>query len=1198
MGHAGGTGEADPRNFFARVLGGWRAIRTRSEVNAFIALIAFDAIAVAASVSLNHAIVQSYEAHNAESARWAELQGNLAAVGRLASDANAPGNDVLVSGDVAAERRRFARTMLHLTSTLAVFEHKALTGPDAAHADETRRLCAAVRDNLLRITDHTEQVFGVLGNGDERAATRAMALLDQAHGELMTRLSDLADALIARRNARIMQDAASLRTTNMFELAVAGLIMAALLATGVYGGLLLRRARRLVVEQQDAAQVAQAASFKLHSILNTAKDGIITINQLGVVQSFNPAAARIFGYRPEEVIGKNISMLMPAPYQHQHDRYLSDYMAGGERKVIGIGRDVSGLRKNGDVFPMELSVTEVTAMGERLFTGFVRDISERKAAEASSRLLSAIVEFSDDAIVSVAIDGTITSWNQGAERLFGFTSLEMIGRPSAELIPEEREGERAGLMGRVERGETVLNFETQRRHKNGNLIDIAATISPIRDASGAVIGASKVVRDITAQKRSEQTIARYTMELELKSHALEEAKEAAEHAARQKSEFLANMSHEIRTPMNGIVGMNNLLMDTALNDQQKHYCNAALKSAEGLLQIINDVLDFSKIEAGKIALEPLPFDLLLLVEEAVDLVAMRAAEKQVDIVVKFAPDAPRRVIGDAGRVRQIVLNLLSNAVKFTERGYVCIDVRGGCDASGRAAIRMVVEDTGIGMAKEAAAQIFEKFSQADSSITRRFGGTGLGLSICQKLVDLMGGAIGVESTLGVGSAFYISLALGAEQQAESRAVDPEALAGRRILLIERIGARMSAYKEALEAAGARVDATLDAAGGLELARRRIGESQGFDMIFADVDLAADNRESVLAMLAREHAELGAPVIALGSAHKRAPVAAVKRLGVKGLLNAPFAAIRLVEAAVKVMAAREQGGADEVFVTRHLLRDTMDHVVDGGDAPLFRNVHVLLAEDNSVNLEVATIMIERLGCRVTPAGNGSEAVRQFMQQSFDLILMDCQMPVLDGFAATAKIRQIELERNLPATPIIAFTANAMRGDADLCLQAGMNDHIAKPAGRNALRSTLLKWAPPEKQTQNTGAPVARGPAAELVPTDFDGAVFDALAAMMRAKLPALLDRYLRDGHTYLERASAAIGAGDRAALAAAVHPLRSSSANLGAQGVARLAGEIETKALAGEKVGEIADLIARLAAAFAAARAAIEHRRQALSLDAA
>ncbi len=566
---------------------------------------------------------------------------------------------------------------------------------------------------------------------------------------------------------------------------------------------------------------------------------------------------------------------------------------------------------------------------------------------------------------------------------------------------------------------------------------LAGAVYPLPDTTAQYPRFACVLEDVTARRRSEEE--------------LRQARDAADAASRAKSEFLATMSHEIRTPMNGVMGMTSFLLQTPLSQEQREYVQTISTSADALLTILNDVLDFSKIEAGRMVLDERPFDLAAACRDVCGLMMPRAAEKKIDLSMHYPPWVPTQVVGDAGRVRQVLLNLLGNALKFTEHGHVSLDVSGSAQADGSAALQLRVSDTGIGISPETQRALFQPFTQADASTSRRFGGTGLGLAISRRLVDLMGGSIGVESVEGDGSTFWISLRLPLAPAATPvRAV--EALRDVRILVADDARANHAALREWLVAWGARVDE----AASWEQVRLvlRDAERTGDPVRLALVgeSLPGGGDDAVRAL--RDDSSCGHPRILLVGSHTALGNRdRLTRAGADGWITRPWSAPRLRDLLVAAV-----GPDAPAFIT---LEGTLASATappappaatEADDAPALR---VLVVEDNAINQMVASRMLRQCGCDVTVASDGTEGVAQYVAQSFDLVFMDCQMPGLDGYDATRQIRSIEASGR--RTPIIALTANALEGDRDTCLAAGMDDFLPKPVRFEDLQAMVRRWS---------------------------------------------------------------------------------------------------------------------------------------------
>jgi two-component system, sensor histidine kinase and response regulator len=584
----------------------------------------------------------------------------------------------------------------------------------------------------------------------------------------------------------------------------------------------------------------------------------------------------------------------------------------------------------------------------------------------------------------------------------------------------------------VSHREVSFNVDGVTRH-------IYATAMPIKAPDNRVDEVILMLQDITdleVLRRSEEASLR--------------AKEQAESANRAKSEFLANMSHEVRTPMTGILGMTGLLLDTPLTSEQQEYVRIVQSSGEALLSIINDILDFSRIEAGRLTIDPIPFDLVAAVDEVVALIAARAEEKGIELIVRYAPDVPRRVIGDAGRIRQILTNLAGNALKFTHEGYVLINVESIDCSDTSARFRVSVEDTGIGIAGDKLESVFEKFTQADGSITRRYGGTGLGLAITKQLVELMNGEITVTSTPGYGSTFAFTLDLPVDREAPIEAPQPENLEGVRVLVLHPHEKVRGVLQEQVLSWSARVTGCATGSEALaELeAAYRLDDVYRIAIVAHDIP---DMPVEAFAVAVKGDPRIDDVVLVmLTSIGQQGDAERLRSVGFDAYLTKPTRPSQLADVVSAVWSVKRRG-TREVFVTRHTImearsRNAAAHVESGPRA------RVLVAEDNVVNQRVAVRLLETLGCRVDIAGSGIEAIKMLEANSYDLVLMDCQMPEMDGYEATREIRRRE-SRAGGRTTIVAMTAHALPGDREKCVEAGMDDFVSKPVRRDTLAEVI-------------------------------------------------------------------------------------------------------------------------------------------------
>jgi PAS domain S-box-containing protein len=1046
------------------------------------------------------------------------------------------------------------------------------------------------------------------------------------------------------------------------------------------------------------------------AILTQMVEGVITINESRIIEFFNPAAEKIFGYAVGEVVGKNISMLMPEPYAGLHDGYVRRYIETGEARIIGTGRDVMGLRKNGTLFPFHLSVGEVRLPQRRRFVGVVRDITDQKKAEADLReseqrfrlladsapvlmwvadregrhvffnkswlkftgrtpeqemndgwaegihdedreqvlstyrdalsrrrpfsvehrlrsqdgrhiwvlvrgvprfdengrfagfmgtctdihelktmeaslqelmsLKQAILDSANYSIISTTPDGIIRTFNAAAERWLGYSAGEVVGKMTprslhdhaeitayaAELsqalgieilpgfetfiakarmgITDEREwtyirkdgsrfpvllsvtalrdrrGQITGflgigsditarkraeeqlqklwqaveqspasvvitdLQGRIEyvnpkvtqitgypgeelmgqnprilkSGETPAEAYRQlwetitsgqewrgvfhNRKKNGELYWESASISPVKDTRGQVTHFVAVKEDITAIREAEES--------------LRLAKEAADAANRAKSDFLATMSHEIRTPMNAIIGMADLLWETAMTSEQRQYVQIFRSAGENLLDLINDILDISKVEAGHLSLEKTDFETGELIERACEIMAPKAHRKKIGLACRISPDIPEHLTGDPTRLRQVILNLIGNAIKFTERGEImleaCLDQDAAIMGEDAATVRLhfSVRDTGIGIPEDKMDQIFERFTQVDASTTRTYGGSGLGLAISRRLVEMMNGRIWVESTPDKGSTFHFTAEFEPIPKARHipRLNDAD-IQGRRILVVDDNATNRLILKDMLERWGARVTEAARGDEGLAVLKKAAETDSPFRLVILDQQMPVMDGFDVAREIQKDQDLAGMPLLMLTSEDRRGESSQARTLDISDYLVKPVKRLDLKEAVLRAMG-RDAGYRMEPS-------GQTPGIESAPEATLQRPLKILLVDDSEDNRLLILAYLKKMPYAVEVAQNGAMAVEKVKKNSYDLILMDMQMPVMDGYSATREIRRWEREAGVEAPlRIIALTAHALKEDVEKSIEAGCDVHLTKPLKKAVLLETIRKY----------------------------------------------------------------------------------------------------------------------------------------------
>ncbi len=903
-----------------------------------------------------------------------------------------------------------------------------------------------------------------------------------------------------------------------------------------------RKTRGLEDTVRDRTAALAASEARTRALLDSDLHSIVTTDEHGTIESFSPGAALLFGYASEELIGRNVSMLMSPPDTERHDAYMARYVATGEAHIIGKGREVVGRHKDGRPLPLHLSVADVRIGRQRTFMAIIRDIAERTRAMAelleTQGRLQAILDHTEAVIYAKDLDGRYILINRRYEVLFGTTQEAMRGKTDHDHFPKETAdafvaNDRAVLAG------GPMQFEESVPARDG-MHTYLSTKFPLLDATGRPVAVCGISTDITDRKRAETELTR--------------AKEAAESATLAKTEFLANMSHEIRTPLNAVIGMTSLLEGTRLDAEQREYAETIRRSGEALLAVISDILDFSRIEAGKLAIEESEFDLARLVEESLDIVAPQAASKDLDLGYHFDSDVPVELFGDAGRIRQVLLNLLSNALKFTDRGEVSVWVTSHAAPGGRAELQFSVKDTGIGIAPDRRDHLFRSFSQLDPSTTRRFGGSGLGLAISKALVELMGGRIWVESEPGRGSDFLFTIVArpAPERPPESSEVLVGRLLRRRVLILVQAAASRRIIELQTRAWAMAPRATGTPAEALDWLRA----GEPFDFAVIDARVCGEGGADLVAEIRAMRPAQSLPIVvltSLGHHHARSDA------GYLTSVAKPVKPALLLRAFSEALNPAHAAGASDRPAPPPL---------ESAASPA--GLSILVAEDNAVNQRVVVRMIEKLGHRADVAATGLEVLAAVERRNYDIVLMDVQMPDMDGIAATREIRR--RGGSGPRPTILAMTANVRREDEAACLDAGMDGFVAKPIRVDALREALAQAA-------------ARGGEGAV---SLDLETFDRLRVLERdapGVLREIVDLYLGDAPTRVASIRDAAARGDAESLLSLAHGLKGSSGYLGAREMEAICGEIDRLLRLGRKDAATAK-VALLDAAFVRLREAL------------
>ena len=759
--------------------------------------------------------------------------------------------------------------------------------------------------------------------------------------------------------------------------------------------------------------------------------------------------------------------------------------------------------------------------------------------------------------------------NQEAEKFFGHTREEMVGKFDDDFFTEEetkffRTMDNATMAG-------------------GNVVDIPCEIVttptgeafvhtrkvPIYDIDGNPAYLVGLAQDITRRKKNEMELSEYRENLERmvdeRTLKLKHTMARAEEASRLKSEFLATMSHEIRSPMSGVLGMAELLLDTPLTLEQKNLTRTILSSGEVLMNIIEDILDFSKIEANKLELDPVAINLLDLVDDVCMLYSSRARVKGLELVVRYVPGSEQFVYADPVRIRQVLGNLLNNAIKFTQKGYVVITVAEDREArlpDGEVRMLFSIEDTGVGIEPKDYGRIFEKFSQANSSTTREYGGTGLGLSICRKLIELMSGSISFTSTPGAGTTFKFDLAMKRNRHEVQAHPRPPVLAGCRVLIVDDLPAIRLSISEQLQLAGMICDTAEN--GHLALQKMVEAKAKGrpFDMLIIDYLMPGMNGEMLARAINDEEAFRKTCLIMLTAAGSAVMGKEFAAKGFSSYITKPARSVHLIETLAMIWERYKNGETDTVIKIAQAgpggeTEDETDYAADGA--------RVLLVEDSRLNQAFAEEVLTQLSCEFVTVSNGREALDTLARERFDLVLMDCQMPIMDGFEAAQQIVIMKQNGTVPNDlPVIALTANAMKGDRQRCLEAGMSDYITKPVRKRELKEKIHFWLnrksyeEEEVQVKEEDDINIRTPAAvtgDLV----DIAMLNEARSLLKDKFAFLLGCYIDDVESYIKEMNDALAGKNIDGIIRPAHTIKSTSRRMGALPLSDMAARIERAA---------------------------------------
>ena len=890
-----------------------------------------------------------------------------------------------------------------------------------------------------------------------------------------------------------------------------------------------------------AKEQAEAAKFALdqHSLVSIADIG-------GNILYVNDKFVEISGYQQSELLGKKHNMLnsnnQPKSYWHNmHQTVLAGEVWHDE---------VRNRAKNGNYYWVDTTIVPNFDSNKRVtgFTSIRTDITEQKEILtnlALAKLQAEDAKFALDqhSLVSIAdIDGKILYVNDKFVEVSGYQQSELLGKKHNMLNSNNQPKSYWHNMHQTVLAGEVWHDEVRNRAKGGHYYWVDTTIVPNFDSNKRVTGFTSIRTDITQQIENIDNLAI--------------AKEQAEVASVSKADFLANMSHEIRTPMNGVIGMTNLLLDSELSVEQTKLANTVKTSAIGLLSIINDILDFSKVEAGKLDLELIPFNLGHMMEDIGSTLSFQSQRKELQLICPANPIIHQWVKADAGRIRQVLTNLIGNAIKFTNLGEVAVYVRLIDQTQERKVFRFEVIDTGIGINEAQQKLLFDKFSQADNSTTRKYGGTGLGLSISKKLVELMGGEIGIDSSIGQGSTFWFTLPLLKANAAVKVPIYNSDINNEKVLIVDDNQTNLELMHLLHDLWGIPHTLATNPESALAELQQASQENTPYTMAVLDMHMPETDGLELCRQIKASPQLTQTKLIMASSQAQRGDAAKMKQAGFQGYLTKPIQQSELLNVLLMVSGLHKQ---TPELIPRH----------SATTPPQFK-AHILVVEDNATNQLVVEGMLRTFGITVDLAGNGEEAISTLQGMTHhDLIFMDCQMPVLDGYEATAKIRSKKTGILNDTIPIIAMTANAMAGDRKKCLDAGMDDYLSKPIDSDKVIQMLVKWLPDEDANTDVNAANKCLDSSELVTFDYD----DMASRLMNdsALMESVAESFFQDLDARIIELKVSIQDNNFAQVTSIMHQIKGASANVGGKALSALALEMETDSKSGNIVNIQANL---------------------------
>lgn len=897
-----------------------------------------------------------------------------------------------------------------------------------------------------------------------------------------------------------------------------------------------RRSQDELTQQvEERTNALESSELRSKLINSSVADGILGVNKKGRFIFANQSASKLVGVSEEEILSHDIiSLFGDTDKTIKHFEETEVYRAIQEKTVIRIPHE-DLVVKWGTKLPIEVSISPVDNDNSELAAVIAfQDITERlQATERVEKMLESLPV----CMVIMNKHDKVEQINQTGVELLGFNKEEIIDQPVDVFIPAEQVASHKALLAKFFADEIVidtrdLDREFRVKHKSGKLIDIQAVYTPVRFYDG--LFAVVMVRDITLDKQVEQ--------------ALIDAKQMSDDASKAKSDFLANMSHEIRTPMNAIMGMSHLALGCNLERKPKNYISKVYKAAESLLGIINDILDFSKIEAGKLDLEQIDFNLHDVFDDLANIVGLKTYEKGLELLFDIDKDVPLMLVGDPLRLNQILINIAGNAVKFTEQGEIVVSAKLVSTKTqiekGLLSVQFEVRDSGIGMNDKQKSKLFQSFSQADSSTTRKYGGTGLGLTISKKLVELMEGEIWLESEEGKGSSFFFTTTFSFSKENSVKFIEEQKsfLNGKRILIVDDNAIALDVLKSIMESFHCKVISADSGKEAIEIANQ---STLPFDFIMVDWKMPGLNGIETCKIIQEESGYSSKNFILVTSNARDDIMMDELKESIKSVIVKPVTASSVFDEMMRLH------GDDALRLSREVKRD--DTLVE--NQKLLAGSHILLVEDNELNQDLALELLRQAGIDSDLAENGKQAIEKVTNNNYDGVLMDLQMPVMDGITATGIIRQ-----NYPYLPIIAMTANAMAGDKERVLQAGMNDHITKPINVSDMFATIAKWIKPSspKQVIAESQVIATEPTELLLPT-FEYINVQAGLAVSNGNTKLyikLLNKFIVGQEKFDALFEQAWQTQDLEAAIRFAHTLKGSAGNIGAEILQEASGKLE------------------------------------------